>query len=64
MAMARRAGLRVNALEDDPTFQDLVLSVFHAMAVSFEITPCVKLVENHHGRGWFLNLPQSAAAVA
>jgi len=58
LTRAHQAGVRVSALEDDRTLQDLVLSVFHVMAVSFEITPCVKLVENHNGKGWFLNLPQ------
>ena len=58
LATAEAEGLNVKAMEQDPLFQDLVLSVFHATAVTFEASPCVKFVENHNGRGWFINLPQ------
>lgn len=49
----RQQGLKVSELESDQTFQDLVLSVFHAAMVTFETTSCVKLIENQNGKGWF-----------
>lgn len=52
--LAQERGLRVVPLEGDQEFQDLVLSVFHAICITFEVTPCVKFVENHAGRGWFV----------
>jgi hypothetical protein len=45
-------GLSVSELEADPTLQDLVLSVSHCAQLTFSSTPCVKLIENHHGRAW------------
>lgn len=45
---------RVTPLEQDQDFQELVLSTFHATMVTFGITNCVKMVENHNGRGIFL----------
>jgi len=53
-ALAR--GLRVERLEDDQTLQDRVLTVFHACAVTFVVTNCVKMVENHNGKGWFVQV--------
>jgi hypothetical protein len=53
IAAAQQAGLKVSALEDDRMLQEHLLSVFHATAVTFEVTDCVKIVENHNGRGWF-----------
>jgi len=50
---ARTQGLNVTALEEDQRLQDGVLSVFHATAVTFGVTDCVKLVENHKGKGWY-----------
>lgn len=44
-------GLKVAKLEDDQNFQEAVLSVFHATIVTFQVTDCVKMVENHDGRG-------------
>ena len=43
--------LNVKRLEEDQDLQDAVLSVFHATTVTFETTPCVKIVENHLGKG-------------
>ena len=45
-------GLNIVRLEDDPTLQDLALSVFHATAHTFAATPAVKIVENHVGRAY------------
>lgn len=42
-------GLRVNALEDDDDLQDAVLSIYHALDLTFG-GPAIKIVENHNGR--------------
>lgn len=49
---AQAQGLKVTALEDDGELQDLVLSVHHAMMLTFTRTPATKVVENHLGRTW------------
>jgi hypothetical protein len=54
IAEAGEKGLKVKALESDQALQDLVLSVFHSTAVTFDVTSCVKIVENHKGKGWYL----------
>ena len=46
-------GLKVTELEADSELQDLVLSVYHSIIVTFEMTPCGKLVENNSGKGLF-----------
>lgn len=48
---ARAHRLKIEALEDNQNFQESVLSVFHAAIVTFQVTECVKMVENHKGRG-------------
>lgn len=50
---AKAKGLNVTSLESDPDLQEKLLSVFHATAFTFDITPCVKAIENHDGKGWF-----------
>jgi ClpP class serine protease len=45
-------GLVVEPLENDQTFQDLVLSVFHAATHTFSATIAVKLIENHLGKAF------------
>lgn len=57
-------GLEIMALEDDPNLQEKVLYVFHAITVTFETTNCVKMVENHNGRGVFKNLSEVNLPVA
>lgn len=52
--IAESKGLRIEKLEKDQDFQEKILSVFHATTVTLEITSCVKLIENHHGKGHFL----------
>ena len=44
-------GLNVKPLESEQKLQEAVLSVFHATTITFEGTSCVKLVENHLGKG-------------
>jgi hypothetical protein len=53
-------GLNVTALEDDQDLQEKVLSIFHASAVTLEVTNCIKLIENQLGKGWYLNLNVNA----
>lgn len=50
---ALEQGLKVTPLEADQKLQDLVLSIFHSTMVTFDVTPCVKLIENQNGKGWF-----------
>lgn len=49
--------LEVVALEDDPTLQDAVLSVHHAMIHTLTATSAYKIIENHKGRA-FIQLVQ------
>jgi len=55
-AVAHGLGLKVAPLEADQALQEKVLSVFHAATITHELTDCVKLVENHLGKGSFLNI--------
>ena len=43
-------GLTVICLEEDPKFQDIYLSVFHATTHTFSGTLALKFVENHNVR--------------
>lgn len=47
--MAISLGLNIERLEDDHQLQDIVLSLHHALSITFAQTPVVKLVENHKG---------------
>ena len=58
----RSHGLRITALEDDQEFQERVLSLFHATTVTFEVSNCMKLVENHLGKGAYVNVQIGATA--
>jgi hypothetical protein len=49
---ALEMGLAIERLEDDQTFQDLVLTVYHACSHVFGATAAVKIVENHLGRAY------------
>ncbi len=52
--LAREKGLVVTALEDDQALQEAVLSVFHAAMVTFQSTNCMKITENHLGKGSYV----------
>lgn len=54
ITVAQEKGLVVSALEDDQKLQDLVLSVFHAAAVTLDVTPVFKMIENSANKGWYL----------
>jgi len=49
---AKEIGLKVENLEEDNIFQDLVLSVFHATTHTFGGTGAVKIIENQLGRAF------------
>jgi len=53
----------VERLEEDQMLQELVLSVFHAIMVTFQVTPCVKIVENQNGKGVYTTLQIAAIPV-
>jgi hypothetical protein len=53
-AEAQKQGLKVIALEENQELQDLLLSVFHAMCITFETTGCVKVIENQDEKGWYV----------
>lgn len=48
-ALEQINGLRVRRLEGDPELQDAVLSIYHALDITFG-GPALKIVENHLGR--------------
>lgn len=52
--LAKSKGLKVIALEDDQALQEAVLSVFHATMVTFQATSCLKVIENHLGKGHYI----------
>lgn len=56
--LAREQGLKISLLEDEQEFQDKVLSVFHSTLVTFDVTPCVKIIENHRGKGSYTVVQQ------
>ena len=45
-------GLKVDDLERNQTIQDLVLSIFHATTISFDVTTAVKIIENQKGKAF------------
>jgi len=55
-ALAKSRGLNVIALEDDQQLQDKVLSVYHATMLTFAKTNCVKIIESHEGKGFYVAL--------
>lgn len=52
--LAREKGLKITLLEDDQELQDKVLSVYHSTLVTFDVTSCVKIIENHLGNGSYI----------
>ena len=59
ITLADTKGLNVSALENDQELQDKVLSVFHAAAVTLDVTPVIKMIENNIDKGWFLAVEQA-----
>jgi hypothetical protein len=62
--IAAETELVIKRLEEDQKLQDLVLSTYHATTLTFDTTPCFKLVENHFGRGAYYQAAQQQVAVA
>jgi hypothetical protein len=54
MKEAKEQGFKIVELESEQEFQDKVLSVYHATLITLEITNCIKFIENHDGKGWYL----------
>lgn len=52
--LAKEKGLIVKRLEDDQELQDKVLSVYHSTLVTFDVTDCVKIIENQIGKGSYV----------
>jgi ATP-dependent protease ClpP protease subunit len=48
-AKAKAAGLKIIDLEDDDKLQDLVLTIHHALTITFSQTNAVKIIENNLG---------------
>lgn len=61
--LALAKGLKVTKLEDDPKLQEAVLSVFHSIMVTFQATHCLKIIENHTGKGHFLVAAQAPQGI-
>ena len=51
-AKAKEMGLKIEDLEIDSTFQDLVLSIFHATTHTFTSTQAFKIIENQNGKAF------------
>lgn len=62
--LARNKGLKISLLEDDHELQDKVLSVYHATLVTFDVAPCVKIIENHLGKGFYIVLQQQIMPIS
>jgi len=60
---AKEKGMVIEKLEDDQDLQELVLSVYHAAMVTFMVTPCVKIVENHNGKGLYTQIEVKSVPV-
>lgn len=58
----KELGLKIIELEADQKLQDLVLSVYHATRITFQLTTVHKIVENSNGRAFIriLQPPQSS----
>ncbi len=46
---AKKLGLKITDLESDQQFQDKLLSVFHSIIISFNISNTTKIIANHKG---------------
>lgn len=53
----KRIGLKIHAMEDEPSLQDLALSVHHAYMITLDGTPVVKIIENDAGKAMFSSIP-------
>lgn len=51
---AQSIGLKIIPLENDQTLQENLLSIFHTTMITFDITKCVKIIENHEAKGFYV----------
>ena len=51
-------GLKISKLEENSELQDAVLSVYHATSHTFASTGAVKIIENHHGSAFIIQMQQ------
>lgn len=56
--IAKSYGLRIENLEDNSHLQDGILSIYHATSHTFTGTGAVKIIENHFGRAYILQMKQ------
>ena len=54
-------GLNVKAIEHDPTFQDLVLTIHHCYMQVFMNSPAFKVIENHSGAAFIKQQTQGGS---
>lgn len=59
----RRIGLKVESIERDNTFQDLVLTVHHCYMHSIMNTASIKIIENHMGVAFIKQFRELAVAM-
>jgi len=50
-SLAASKGLKVDLLDDDEALLENVMAVFYSGVVKFQTEDCVKIVENHNGKG-------------
>jgi hypothetical protein len=60
---ARILQIKVFDLEDEVDLQDAVLSVHHAVRLTFAGTQATKIIENHHGRAYIEAIQKSAIQI-
>ena len=56
---ARALKLKVLNMEDDPEFQDSIMTLYHLFTLSFENSHAVKVVQSSTGDMWIKNLTTS-----
>ncbi|MPW31259.1 S49 family peptidase [Agarivorans sp. B2Z047] len=57
---AKNCGLSISDLEEDPTLQDLVLTVHHCFMHTFANSNAAKIIENHEGNAVVMMGPSSS----
>ncbi len=61
LAAIKKLGVAVEALEDDDTLQDDVLSVHHSCILTLASTNAIKLIENQDGNAFIQQVSQAVA---
>ncbi len=56
---AKKMGLVIDDLEADQSVQDAVLSIFHSFTHTFNVTPAVKIIENHLNKAFIKLQPMT-----